>query len=370
MKVYNLNEITDSKIQYDKKPPAFMFYIIGVVATLLIIAIIWACNSVKTYVVKGQGLVVSKNKSYIMSKISGEITEVYVSEGSVVSKGDVLFKTNGMESNLQLDQINSQISVYCNRIDLLKRAEDDAKKGKNSFNKKNETESEFYNRLSAAYLSRKEYEVDDKSLKQQGYEQSQIDEYVQAQNNKKNEHYYKTIAEFTNERVQYEVELEKLKSQKDAIQKGTEQYVVTAQNDGIIHLNTPLSSGMVIQGGSLIGTIISEEDELLIEAMLSSSDRPRIHTGDEVSLAIGGLNQAEYGTLSGEVISIDEDATIDNEQGNIYFKVMIKPEKNYIEDSKGEKVNLIVGMVTESRVKYERITYMKYLLELIGVKFS
>ncbi|WP_099314166.1 hypothetical protein [Clostridium paraputrificum] len=47
--------------------------------------------------------------------------------------------------------------------------------------------------------------------------------------NKKNEHYYKTIAEFTNERVQYEVELEKLKSQKDAIQKGTEQYVVTAQ---------------------------------------------------------------------------------------------------------------------------------------------
>lgn len=92
----------------------------------------------------------------------------------------LLNKTNGMESNLQLDQINSQISVYCNRIDLLKRAEDEEKKGKNSFNKKNE-------------------------------------------------HYYKTIAEFTNERVQYEVELEKLKSQKDAIQKGTEQYVVTAQ---------------------------------------------------------------------------------------------------------------------------------------------
>ncbi|MDB2125605.1 hypothetical protein [Clostridium paraputrificum] len=52
MKVYNLNEITDSKIQYDKKPPTFMLYIIGVVITLLIVAIIWACNSVKTYVVK------------------------------------------------------------------------------------------------------------------------------------------------------------------------------------------------------------------------------------------------------------------------------------------------------------------------------
>ena len=99
---------------------------------------------------------------------------------AILLKPMLLNKTNGMESNLQLDQINSQISVYCNRIDLLKRAEDEEKKRKNSFNKKNE-------------------------------------------------HYYKTIAEFTNERVQYEVELEKLKSQKDAIQKGTEQYVVTAQ---------------------------------------------------------------------------------------------------------------------------------------------
>lgn len=45
----------------------------------------------------------------------------------------LLNKTNGMESNLQLDQINSQISVYCNRIDLLKRAEDEEKKGKKQF---------------------------------------------------------------------------------------------------------------------------------------------------------------------------------------------------------------------------------------------
>ena len=96
-------------------------------------------------------------------KLKGDSYTIFVNQEGDNLVADVLFKTNGMESNLQLDQINSQISVYCNRIDLLKRAEDDAKKGKNSFNKKNE-------------------------------------------------HYYKTIAEFTNERVQYEVELEKLKS--------------------------------------------------------------------------------------------------------------------------------------------------------------
>ncbi|WP_279325322.1 hypothetical protein [Clostridium sp. D46t1_190503_E9] len=40
MKVYNLNEITDSKILYDKNPPAFMKYIILIVTALIIVALI------------------------------------------------------------------------------------------------------------------------------------------------------------------------------------------------------------------------------------------------------------------------------------------------------------------------------------------
>jgi len=54
----------------------------------------------------------------------------------------------------------------------------------------------------------------------------------------------------------------------------------------------------------------------------------------------------------------------------VYFKVKIKLDKTNLEDAKGEKVNLSIGMVTETRLKYEKITYMKYFLELIGVKFS
>jgi len=370
LKVYNLNEITDSKILYDKKPPAFMNYIILIVLALIVAALIWANKSVKTYMVKGQGLVVSENKSHIMTKASGEIKEVFIEEGSEVKEGDVLFTTNSLETDLQLEQVNSQIDTYSRRIELLKAAEENAANGTNYFDRYDEAENEFYNRLNQAYMARKEFDVDEQSLKDQGYEQKQIDEFVKTQKDKANEHYYRTISEFSNERNQYEVELSKLVSQKEALEKSKEQYQVVAQKGGTVHLSTPLTTGMVIQGGSLIGTITSKEEELIIETMLPSSDRPRIHVGDEVSLAVGGLNQAEYGTIPGSVISIDEDATIDNENGNVYFKVRVKPEKTYLEDSKGEKVNLSLGMVTETRVKYEKITYMKYLLELIGVKFS
>lgn len=81
MKVYNLNEITDSKILYDRKLPAFMTYIILIVTALIVAGVVWANKSVKTYMVKGQGLVVSENKFHIMTKGSGEIKDVFIKEG-------------------------------------------------------------------------------------------------------------------------------------------------------------------------------------------------------------------------------------------------------------------------------------------------
>lgn len=48
----------------------------------------------------------------------------------------------------------------------------------------------------------------------------------------------------------------------------------------------------------------------------------------------------------------------------------VKPEKTYMKDKKDEQVNLTLGMVAETRVKYEKITNMKYFLEQIGIKFD
>ena len=126
------------------------------------------------------------------------------------------------------------------------------------------------------------------------------------------------------------MERSKLEAQKESITSSTDEYVLYASSSGKIHLNTEIKKGMVLQGGSQIGSIAITTEELIVEALVPSSDRPRIHENDEVSLAVGGLNQAEYGTLSGKVVSIDGDATINNENGNVYFKVKIKPDNNYL----------------------------------------
>ena len=370
MKVYNLNEITDSRILYDKKTPKFMIVIILLVLALLIAFLVWADKSVKTYIVRGQGIVTTENKSNIMAKVSGEVKEVNVVEGKEVKAGDVLFSLNSAEPNLQLEQVNAQIAYDSKRIQLLERAEGDATKNKNGFSKSNSEEVEFFNRLSNNYAKKKEYAVDEAALKGQGYTEDQIKQYRNQQNVKVNELYYDTIMSFTTEKTQTIAEKSKLEAQKSALEKGLNEYKIIATQDGKIHLNTAITKGMVLQAGNLLGSISNNKDKLTIDTMLSSTDRPRIKVGDEVSLAVAGLNQAEYGTVKGKVESIDEDATIDSQKGNVYFKAKIKPEKLFLTDKKGEKVNLTLGMVAETRVKYEKITYMKYFMEQIGIKFD
>jgi multidrug resistance efflux pump len=365
-----LNEITDSRLLYDRNPPRFMTYIILVVLLLISGFLLWSTKSVKTFIVKGQGIVTTEKKSNIMAKVSGEVKEVYVEEGKEVKEGELLLVFNSPEPQYQLEQADGQIEVLNKRIELLKRAENEAAKGTNTFKKSDIDEVEFYNKLLNSYAKMKEYNVDEESLKKQNYTDDQIKQYKEQGKVKKDQIYYDTILSFTNERKQLEMEKSKLETQKEAVSKSTDEYKLYAQRSGIVHLNAPLKKGMVLQGGSLLGSISTTDEDIIVETLIPSSDRPRIHEKDEVSLAVGGLNQAEYGTLNGKVIAIDEDATIDNEKGNILFKVKIKPDKNYLEDKKGEKVNLTLGMVTEARVKYEKITYMKYFIEQIGIKFD
>ena len=370
MQIYNLNELIDSKILYDKNPPKFMVYIIGIIAILLTLFIVWSNKTVKTYVVKGQGLVTTENKYNVMAKTSGEITDVFVEEGKEVNKGDTLLSLNPLESKLQLEQLQAQVEVINKRIKLLNRAEKDATNGRNSFDKNDSTEIEFYNKLANLNTKRKEFIVDKEALKKQNATDDEIEQYEKSQKIKDDVAKYEGVIQFTNEKKQLEFEKSKLEAQKNSLKKASDEFKVIALKSGKIHLNSSLNKGMVIQAGSLIGTLTDKEDKIIIESLIPAIERPRIHTNDEVSIVVSGLSQSEYGCIKGQVSSIDEDATIDNQKGNVFFKVKIKPEKTFLKDKKGEKVNLILGMVTETRVKYEKITYIKYFLDQIGIKLK
>jgi len=373
LKIYNLNEITDSKILYDKNPPRFMLFIIALIMIMIIVFITWSAYSVKTYVVRGQGIVTTNNKQHIMSPVSGAIEEIHVVEGKRVNEGDLLLSLKPVQSNLQLDQTNEQIEHFNERLQLLTRAQTNVTKGINDFDKKKSAEFEFHNKLNTLQVKMKEFEfnkVTEDTLKQQNYSEEQILDYKNKAKNKIEQAKYETLSEFTNEKKQIEMEVNKLNAQKNALVKSLEEYKIHATSSGTFHLSNKITMGMVIQAGSSIGDITGDTDELIIELNLPSAERAKVKKNDDVELVVAGLSQSEYGTVEGKVVSIAEDAMIDEKKdtNNIYFKVQIKPNKKYLRDKNENVVNLSLGMLTEIRIKYEKITYLQYMLEQVGVK--
>ncbi|WP_297430723.1 HlyD family efflux transporter periplasmic adaptor subunit, partial [Clostridium sp.] len=220
------------------------------------------------------------------------------------------------------------------------------------------------------YAKEGEYTVDAKALKAQGYTDDMIKQQQDQAKTKLNELHYDTILSFTTEKDQDEADKAKVEGQIDALKSSLSSYKITAETSGIVHLVAPLTTGTVIQQGNSLGSISDTSKGIFIETLLQSSDRPMVSVGDDVSIAVIGLNQEEYGTIKGKVVSIDQDADIDSQKGTVYFNLKVKPENTFLKDRKGQKVNLALGMTTETRVDYDKITYMKYFLEQIGVKFD
>ena len=59
MKIYHYSDLKDSRIMYDRNPPVLFPIIVLLVLVLVIVLIFLSIRTDKTYVVKGQGMVLS-----------------------------------------------------------------------------------------------------------------------------------------------------------------------------------------------------------------------------------------------------------------------------------------------------------------------
>ena len=159
MKTYSYQELKDSKIMYDKNPPKLMSWVILIIVALLSVIVFLSIKTNKTFIVKGQGLVSSDNKQYIMSAVNGEIISTDIKEGQQIKQGDVIAVIKSPDINLQKQQLEEQIKVVDERIALLERLESDLINYKNSFNKNDSVQSEFYYRIQSMYISKSEYKI-------------------------------------------------------------------------------------------------------------------------------------------------------------------------------------------------------------------
>ncbi|MBA4688315.1 MAG: HlyD family efflux transporter periplasmic adaptor subunit [Candidatus Galacturonibacter soehngenii] len=369
--IKTMEQLKDSRLLYDKKIPSFGYMIIITITILLSAVVFWSMKTPKIYIIKSSGIIQSTNKNYAMSPYTGEITAIHISEGTKVEEGDILFEIKSGDLDLQGEQLEGQRNIYETQIAQYQKLVNSIKDDTNYFDQSNKDDSLYYSQYEAYKSQVKQNEIDTTTYQNYGYTDEQIEAELIKNQNKITEVYYTAIKSAEDAILQSQAQLDSIQAQLDAIGTGQEQYSIKASTTGTIHMLSEYKAGMVVQATQALASISSENDKYIIQANVSAEDAARIRVGDKADIAVSGLTQSVYGTISGRVTQIDSDLSTaessSSEGTTTYFKIQIEPDYTYLVSKSGDKVNLSNGLITEARIQYDKVTYFNYVLEGLGV---
>lgn len=367
---YRVEQLTKSQLLYMKNIPDFGLYLLLTITIFLCIVFSWSTRAVKVSIIKANGFVESINKNYIMPPFSGEITENFMHEGMVVEEGDTLFKIKSVDFNLQKNQLLGEKKEYEKKIELLNKLEESIKSDTNLFSITNAEESLYYNQYEA-YRSRiDQNRISMDMMEEYGYTEEQIENEIIRNQGVVSEIYYSTLMSIEGTISDYQSQINSINLSLDAVNEGLTEYIVTANESGIIHLLAECKVGMVVQASTTVASIASKTDEYIIKANVTPMDFTRLELNDRAEIEIQGLIPSVYGTISGKIYQIDSDITLvqsNTGQNNSYFSIYIRPDTYYLINKEGKKVNLSNGMEVIANIQYDEITYFDYFLECFGV---
>lgn len=369
--VKSLDSLKDSRILYDKQPPAFGYFLILIVGVFLCLALVWSVRTPKMYTIQVQGVVTNEEANYVMCTYTGEIDACYMEEGALVDQGDVLFTVKSTDYDLQEEQLIESKTAYETQISQSKLLIQSIKDDTNYFDESNPEDSLYHSTYEAYKAQVAQNVVDTTTYKAYGYTDEQIEAELIKNQGKIDEIYYSAIQSAESNMEQAEQQIASIDAQLAAVTSGQSAYEVRATATGVLHLLGNYKSGMVVQTTTTVATITPKNARPVIEAYVSTADMARMHEGDTVQIVVDGLSQSVYGTIPGTVIQIDSNVTTQQgEDGNTTqaFRVLISMGVDYLVSQNGDKVDITNGMTAVARIQYDKVTYFNYVLEKLGFK--
>lgn len=365
--IRDINELQDRRIMMEKKLPPFGYALILLTAALILFLVVWSTKNYRTYVSQSSGSVQAANKTYIMSSYSGSITELNIAEGAYVNEGDLIAHIKSTDLDMQQDSIQSQLDIYKKQKSqyekLVKSIQDD----KNYFSETDIDDQPYYYQYETYKSQVAQKAFDASPYQAAGYSDEQIKALMEQNQSEVEALYYSTLQSISASLTSVQSNIDNLQSQLDALSTGANDYYIYAPTSGVIHMDTPYKVGMVLSAGTPLATVASENSDLEVVAYVTLNDRPLLHVGDPCKIAITGLSEYSYGTLTGTVTSIDSDVTASS--SGSYYKMTIAPDSTYVISNSGDKVDLSNGMSVTARVEYDKLTYFEYAMEALGVLF-
>jgi len=408
------------KLHYQEEDWNYRLVIYPMMA-FVVIFFVWAAFAEIDEVVKGEGRVIPSGQTKILQHFEGGIiTDILISEGDSVKKGDVLYtlKNDYFMADLKSQELEIMaLQAKAMRLEALIESKNlvFAKEFTQNISGIIESERQTFEEENANHkrqlgiaqdqLKQKVLRLDELTMKLQNLEMEmqlanenmQIQDALLKKNVVSRKNYLvelskkqTLVTEIQNVRslipiVKEEIKesekkvqsvnsemlsknLKQLSEVKLSIRQIQEKYKASLDRDLRKDIVSPVNGVVnklyfntvdgIIKPGDNIAEITPVEDKLVIEAKIKSSDRAQIWNNQKVSIEITAYDFSKYGLLEGRVVSISPDSTEDK-LGNRYYVLRVKADTLGFD----ENSQILPGMVANINILTGKKSVLRYLIK-------
>ena len=397
---------------------------VWLVSLLLLTALVWAKLAVLEEVTMGEGKAIPSSKIQVIRNLEGGIVaEIFVREGQLVKKGDVLLRlddTRFLSNRGESDADRMALTARVQRLQaeaegqaLTMHAEITAKapqlvEDELALYKSRQDRLHSEQRTLNEQLRQKTQELAEFNSKQQQYRSSlgliqqelnmsqplvssgaiseveilrlrrsavemrgsldsttlaipRAQAAISEIKSKMDESELAFRSDAFKELNEVRTDLQKITATSLAIDDRVTRTTVVSPVHGIIKLLKVNTIGGVVQPGSDLLEIVPLEDNLLIEAKVRPQDVAFLHPGQKAMVKFSAYDYTIYGGLKANLELISAD-TITDEEGKSFYLIQVRTDKNHL-GRDAHPLLIIPGMIATVDIITGEKSVLDYLLK-------
>ncbi len=354
----------------------------------------WAYTSQLDIVTRAAGTVIPSSRvQSIQSLDGGIVSEIEVSEGDVVEKGQLLLRIDGDKAQAIYRETLSRMASLEAAIARL-RAE--VLGVPLSFPKSTHAYPEVVNAQKILYTKRlsalneevavlketlrlvqRELSLNEPMLETGEVSEADVIRLRRQVNDIKGaitQRQNKYLSESQAELAKAQDELSSQKEQLAARKAVVDQVDIYAPVKGVVKNIRITTRGGVVRPAEEIMQLVPIDEELLVELKIRPSDVAFLRPGLPASVKLDAYDYAIYGTLNGELTFISPDTLRDetSREEVKYYRGIVRTTGSKLRNPRSEKIEIIPGMTATAEIKTGQRTVLQYLLKPItrGLKES
>ena len=357
---------------------------IWIICIGLLVLLIWAWLFKLEEVSTGTGKVIPSSKEQTIQSLEGGIlTKLYVHEGEIIQKGQILaqldptrFASNvGESASLLLAskataarlraEVNGTPLVFPNEV--LKERGLVEEETALYHSRRSNLEESLAGLKQALILVEQELQMTEPLVAKGAASEVEVlrlkrqaTDLRNQMSDVRNQYSVKAREELAKANTDIETQSQVVKGKSDSLSRTLFKSPVR----GIVkEIDVMTIGGVISQNGKLM-TIVPLDEKLLIEARISPRDIAFIHPGQEALVKITAYDYSIYGGLKGKVSIISPDTLRDEvKQDQYYYRVYIRTDSDKLVNKEGQQFNITPGMVATVDIKTGEKTVLDYLIK-------